>query len=254
MSNDTTQPTIRAPWYTSLNYHSPLTHGHRKTALLTTSSHPSQQTPRVDMNQTAFLAPFPPRSSAPQRAVTNSCPHAQPLIRHSGTRVRIVCQEQGPIPAAVETIAESNSSAGKVVEKFWQICNTNVFTDTLPLFTENAVYHDTLYPTPFVGKSEITKHMENMELVLPKGARYVLDDLAIGEERVGARWHVETSDGFEIPLSRGASMYTVVNDDGEFKISEAWDFVETPFKVAGIILPVLSVSARILNKLRPKKD
>jgi len=146
------------------------------------------------------------------------------------------------------------STPKELIERFWALSNDGAFVQTLPLFTEDAVYHDTLYAAPFRGKEAIGRHLQNMEVVMLAGLAFVLDDLAVGEARVGARWHCETASGVHVPFSRGASMYTVVRGDGgDVRIAEAWDFVETPFKVAGIVLPVFAVAARLLGHRVPRR-
>lgn len=83
---------------------------------------------------------------------------------------------------------------------------------------------------------------------MPSGIVFVLDDIAPADEKVGARWHAETPNGDILPFSRGASMYTVQDDgNGGMWITEAWDFVETPFKVAALILPIFRAATAVLN-------
>lgn len=84
----------------------------------------------------------------------------------------------------------------------------------------------------------------------------MLDDLAAGDASVGARWHVETKNGKQIPLSRGASMYKVEQAEDELGgmwITEAWDFVETPFKIAGLVLPLLRGAGIVLRSIGLRK-
>lgn len=139
-------------------------------------------------------------------------------------------------------------TAESVIQDFWRLCAAGEYTKTLPLFSKTAVYYDTLYPNPFVGEEAIAKHLSNMESAIPGGLVSVeLDEIAAGTEKVGARWHLETKDGSPVQFTRGASMYTIIEEDAELRIAEAWDFVETPFKVAGIILPVLRGAATILK-------
>lgn len=143
-----------------------------------------------------------------------------------------------------------------LVEEFWSLSNTGSFSSTSHLFSPSAVYVDTLYPSPFKGLPKISKHLVNMESAIPPGLVFVLDDLAPAENSVGARWHVETKSGKQLPLSRGASMYRVepAGDGlGGMWITEAWDFVETPFKVAGLILPLLRAVGFVLRATRSER-
>jgi len=146
--------------------------------------------------------------------------------------------------------AHDAREAHALVERFWELANDGDFAQTIDLFSEDAEYHDVLYPgPPFSGHDGILKHMKNMEVAIPvKKLRFVLDDIAASTYKVGVRWHVETRSGRLIPLGRGASMYSLKsNSDGQLCISEAWDFPETPFKVAPLILPVLRLVSVFLR-------
>lgn len=146
-------------------------------------------------------------------------------------------------------------TAGEVVKKFWDLQRDGNFRATNYLFAPHAVYHDTLYNAPFEGYDAIDKHLSTMDGVLPPGIVFVLDDIAAAEKKVGARWHAETADGSNVPFSRGASMYTLEKDsEGGMWITEAWDFVETPFKVAGIVLPVFRFASAALRIFGGKRD
>lgn len=92
---------------------------------------------------------------------------------------------------------------------------------------------------------------------MPRALVFVLDDLAPAQSSVGARWHAETPDGRHVPFTRGASMYKVeVADDdlGGVWITEAWDFPETPLKVAGVVLPVLKAASFLLNLVKREEE
>lgn len=146
------------------------------------------------------------------------------------------------------------TTAGEVVKRFWNLQRDGNFRATNYLFAPHAVYHDTLYNTPFEGYDAVDKHLDTMDDVLPSGILFVLDDIAAAEEKVGARWHAETASGSNVPFSRGASMYTVEKDgQGGMWITEAWDFVETPFKVAGIVLPVFRFASAALRMFGGKR-
>lgn len=152
---------------------------------------------------------------------------------------------------AVNARTDDATQARAVVERFWELTNVGDFTGTLDLFSGDAKYYDVLYPgPPFSGPDQILKHMENMQVALPaKKMRFVLDDIAAAPDRVGARWHVETLSGTLIPFGRGASMYSLkkCTSDGRLRISEAWDFPETPLKIAPLVLPVLRLVSTFLR-------
>lgn len=143
------------------------------------------------------------------------------------------------------------STAAAVIEKFWELARKGSFSAATNLFSPEAVYYDTLYPSPFEGRDAIAAHLVAMETAMPPpGLVFVLDDLAPATSRVGARWHAETPAGKAVPFTRGASMYSVIaadDDLGGMWITEAWDFPETPLKFAGVILPVLRAASQVLR-------
>lgn len=162
----------------------------------------------------------------------------------------------------------STNTAEDVVRVFWDLTKTGSFSETVNLFTEDALYHDMLYVSPFRGRKAILSHLKDMEAILATGVVLVLDDIAAGDRTAAARWHAETPNGGRIPLSQGLSMYTLVpahsnrNENNmenekassELLISEAWDFVETPFKFASVILPILRTASWVLGRFRLRKE
>lgn len=160
-------------------------------------------------------------------------------VVHIHKRFPTACGEPISTPTSVKKDEECADSR-EIIELFWKRTNEGRFVSMVDLFTEDAVYYDTLYPSPFKGKAEITRHMRNMEEAMPvKRMNFILDDIAVSVDKVGARWHVESKTGSPIPFSRGASMYSLVRTESGILISEAWDFPETPIKAAGVILPLL---------------
>lgn len=175
-----------------------------------------------------------------------AAPIAVSGLRHGGVGEAQVSQRRRQACRFFATARPT--SAGEVVKKFWDLQRNGKFRDTNYLFAPHAVYHDRLYSSAFEGYEAIDKHLSNMEDVLPASIVFVLDDIAAAKEKVGARWHAETGEGTVILFSRGASMYTVEKDgEGGMWITEAWDFVETPFKVAGIVLPVFRLASSVLK-------
>lgn len=163
-----------------------------------------------------------------------------------------------PEPAqTTQPTVKSEDTAEGVIRNFWEIIATGEFTKTARLFTEDAIYNDTLYKEPFKGMSQISTHLKNMESAFPPALVFILDSVAAAESSltVGARWHAETDSGQLVPLTRGASMYTlrkVNRPDGsvELLIEDAWDFPETPLKVAAIVLPVLRFASSVIRLIK----
>lgn len=193
------------------------------------------------VSNTAFSAPFSfchAQTSSSFMNQTRSSPSLYSKPRNHYIHIRATLDPKN---------RPSVHSAEDLIRTFWNLASTGQFTSTLYLFSEDAVYYDTLYPNPFQGKEAIAKHLHSMESAIPPGLTFVLDDVAAGSKTVGARWHVEAGGGKQIPFSRGASMYTIIEDAGQLRITEGWDFVETPFKVAGLVLPLLRVAASVLR-------
>lgn len=191
---------------------------------------------------------LPTRHQTCTRSLRKRTPSTQ-----TSTSVQSPVQNPRTNPACNSTNKDKHEETAEgVVRKFWEITATGKFTQTASLFTEDAIYNDTLYAEPFKGLSEISTHLHNMESAFPPGLVFILDSVAAADRTVGARWHAETDRGQPVPFTRGASMYTlrqVVRHDGSvcLLIEDAWDFPETPFKVAAIVLPVLRFASRVMR-------
>lgn len=180
--------------------------------------------------------------------------HSGP-VRTTRRRARLVsCTSTGGELVAI--VRDDAKEAEELLLKFWRLTDEGRFLQLVELFTEDALYYDTLYPGPFTGKKGIEEHMAKMEDAIPADMlRFVLDDIAPSANKVGARWHLETKSGANLPFSRGCSMYTLVRaDDGRLLISEAWDFLETPIKAAGSVFPLLRGLSLLFKTFGNKKE
>jgi SnoaL-like domain len=112
------------------------------------------------------------------------------------------------------TTGEGAANCDELVRELWARFDSGKFRDATSLFADDAVYHDTLYASPFSGKARIAAHFANMERAFATNLSYVVDDVAASETSAGVRWHVELENGTRLPFSRGASTYKVVRQDG----------------------------------------
>ncbi|KAI0563022.1 NTF2-like protein [Gracilaria domingensis] len=135
----------------------------------------------------------------------------------------------------------------QLIRRYWSLAANGKYSTTIACFADDAVYHDGLYPKPFTGRENILAHFTNLEGALPPSLLFALDDVTASAERVAARWHVETTDGTRLPLSRGLSMYNLVEQNGELFIAEAWEYGETSLKLPSIVLPLLRFLAWLLQ-------
>lgn len=189
----------------------------------------------------------------PRRCATvRSAP--PPLLCSADADAQTVPTRSGGTDAGVEW-GDGDRLAYAVIEQFWTSTATGRYRDTAGLFAADAVYYDTLYARPFEGIDVITGHLHNMETAIPASIRIVVDAIVADDVtlKAAARWHAETPAGKLIPFSRGASTYslrkTVDEETGRarMQIEEAWDFPETPLKVAGIVLPVFRAASAVLQ-------
>lgn len=137
-----------------------------------------------------------------------------------------------------------------LVLSLWKIYDSGNFSDAADLFKEDAKYFDTLYSKPFVGKENILRHLKSMEKAFARNLRYIVDDIAASEMSAGVRWHITLENGKPIPFTRGASTYKAerVGDTNQLLLTEAWDFPEPSLKVAWLLLPVLSLAIKLLQR------
>ncbi|PXF49256.1 hypothetical protein BWQ96_00830 [Gracilariopsis chorda] len=212
---------------------------------LTFTCGPSNSLAKKSRHSSAFCSPGAAVSFHSQRIQrlqtgNNRCIDTQRL-RRTETALRLrACAEGQETQLQLRTAEE-------VVRSFWELAGSGKIASTLPCFTKDVVYYDVLYTQPFRGKKSLEDHFKTMESVLPSDFVFVLDDVAADTLKVGTRWHVENQSGKTIPFTRGASMYTLVEEEGHLLISEAWDFPETPLKLPGIVLPLLGLAGSVIR-------
>ena len=109
------------------------------------------------------------------------------------------------------------SATSNVVEKYFDAWNRRDMQTAVECFSDNCVYQDLQYDTPFSGKESMEKHLLNVAKCLPQSFRFNVDDIVTMpnkntfasdyKEKVGVLWHVESNDD-ELPFTRGCSFYT----------------------------------------------
>lgn len=137
-----------------------------------------------------------------------------------------------------------SSKGSLIVSKYFNYWNERDMQRAVDCFDESCEYEDTLYPTPFNGKSQLKAHLFNVAASLPKSFQFKIDDVSDDPSngKVGIRWHVE-SNGRELPFTRGCSIYTV-NNKG--LISKGFDVPEPTLKTGSISLFILQVASKLI--------
>ena len=117
------------------------------------------------------------------------------------------------IPPPTSTL----SSNANIVEKYFDGWNRRDMNNAIDYFSDNCVYQDLQYDTPFSGKVELEKHLLNVASCLPSSFQFKVDNLVAmpdrnsktnsGKQKIGVRWHVESEDK-ELFFTKGCSFYT----------------------------------------------
>jgi hypothetical protein len=171
------------------------------------------------------------------------------LLLHS-TASRACADGFNAVRASPRAADDATAETDALVRELWARLGDGAFGAAAPLFRSDAVYHDTLYPAPFVGAHDVGVHLRAMERVfVGRGLRFVVDDLAAADRVAAVRWHVALRDGRHLPFGRGASTYRAARDEstGALRFTEAWDFPEPTLKIAPLVLPVLGLVVRLLD-------
>eukprot|EP01041_Mallomonas_annulata_P007423 gene7423-15166_t len=139
---------------------------------------------------------------------------------------------------------QQTKSSTDVISKYFEFWNQRKMSDAASLFSEDCEYEDTLYPGAFTGKVALKNHLFKVADAVPPSFRFIVDDIAVGNNgKIGVQWHVE-SDGQPLPFTRGCSMYTV-NKQG--LICKGFDVPEPVVKSGSISLAILKGASSIIK-------
>jgi hypothetical protein len=98
------------------------------------------------------------------------------------------------------------------VELFFQSWNNRDFKSLANQFADDCTFEDTSFPKPFQGKREINRHFRL--LADATTSKFVLDDIAIGDDhKIAVLYHVEQDDAI-VPNSRHCAFYTLDRQTG----------------------------------------
>jgi ketosteroid isomerase-like protein len=129
--------------------------------------------------------------------------------------------------------SQSLQSSLTLPEQYFAAWNERNMIKACSIFSEDCEYDDTAFPSAFIGKEALQKHLRICADCFPSSFRFSIDDQIIGKDgSIFVQWHVENDDG-ALPFTRGCSFYRTQNG----KITKGTDFVEPPvFKTGHILL------------------
>ena len=123
-----------------------------------------------------------------------------------------------------ENVKSTNalSPNANVVEKYFDAWNQRKMDYAVNCFSDDCLYEDLQYSTPFSGKDNMKRHLFNVAKCLPESFQFKVDKLVVMsnknplafeyKEKVGVQWHVESDDD-ELPFTKGCSFYVTNRND-----------------------------------------
>lgn len=151
-----------------------------------------------------------------------------------------------------------SSQSRQLIVDYWNTAYSGQYSNLIPYFAKDAIYHDGLFPWPVVGLKKLSKFLTMVETIFPPGTHLIVDDVIAHGLKASAKWHAQSANGKVIPLSKGLSWYQLcweTDDSGSSKlvIKEAWEHVEPTIKF-GIIIPIVSRIGAIFKSLSSRKQ
>jgi ketosteroid isomerase-like protein len=107
-------------------------------------------------------------------------------------------------------------------EQYFAAWNRRDIAMATQIFSNDVVYEDTAFASPFAGKESLSAHLNLCAEAFPATFTFELDCLAADKSKVAVKWHVE-NDGEPLPYTQGCSFYKL---DEASKIQEGIDLVE----------------------------
>ncbi|XP_058757327.1 uncharacterized protein LOC131630563 [Vicia villosa] len=145
-------------------------------------------------------------------------------------------------------------SASAVVRKFYEGINRHDVDSVQYLISENCVYEDLVFPSPFVGRKEIIEFFKKFTDSTSLDLQFVIDDLSMEDSSsVGVIWHLEWK-GKPFPFSKGCSFYRLEVIDGKRQITYGRDSVEPAIKPGDATLTLIKSVTWLLQRFPQLAD
>ncbi|XP_058736548.1 uncharacterized protein LOC131608958 isoform X1 [Vicia villosa] len=145
-------------------------------------------------------------------------------------------------------------SASTVVRNFYEGINRHDVDSVQYLISENCVYEDLVFPSPFVGRKEIIEFFKKFTDSTSLDLQFVIDDLSMEDSSsVGVTWHLEWK-GKTFPFSKGCSFYRLEVINGKRQITYGRDSVEPAIKPGEATLTVIKSVTWLLQRFPQLAD
>ena len=182
--------------------------------------------------------------------ITSGCKVSEMLVKPNKYATTTIIVEptkqltdrlEGLFPKAKEESYASNVETKSIIEKYFKAWNSRDMEAALNCFVDDCIYatEDPVFVDSFRGKDALREHLTKNADTLPPFCNIILDDLAIGNEKIGVKWHLEANGMGPIPNLRGCSMYVIDKESGLLR--SGFDVTESPIKLPAFAQDVLAV-------------
>ncbi|CAK8540857.1 unnamed protein product [Lathyrus sativus] len=191
------------------------------------------------------------------RIITIYAPNSVNKVVGVGTRRRRKWNMAVSKPVTTTTRFDDNNvvdSASTVLRNFYEGINRHDVDSVQFLISENCVYEDLVFPSPFVGRKKIIEFFKKFTESTSIDLQFVIDDLSTEDSSsVGVIWHLEWK-GKPFPFSKGCSFYRLEVINGKRQITYGRDSVEPAIKPGDATLVLIKGVTWLLQRFPQLAD
>ncbi|CAA6668149.1 unnamed protein product [Spirodela intermedia] len=156
--------------------------------------------------------------------------------------------------ASSSSVSLEVSPGSTVVREFYDRINRRDVASVGPLISDDCVYEDLIFSSPFVGRKAILDFFKKFMESVSSDLQFVIDDISSDDSSaIGVTWHLEWQ-GRTFPFSKGCSFYRLEVVDGKRQIVYGRDLVEPAIKPGEMALVLIRAVTSILQQFPQLAD
>ncbi|XP_078447293.1 uncharacterized protein LOC144716116 [Wolffia australiana] len=212
---------------------------------------PSISSRPISRNRSNFLGFQPKRNSA---IIPYFFEISCPVALKDRSRSLPVAKASDPTSTSASSPNLTIDSGAAIVKEFYDRINRRDVASVAPLISDECVYEDLVFASPFVGRKAILDFFKEFSDSISSDLQFVIDDITTDDSSaIGVTWHLEWR-GKTFPFSKGCSFYRLDVINGRRQIVYGRDCVEPALKPGEMALVAIKAVTSLLQRFPQLAD
>ncbi|PIN17959.1 hypothetical protein CDL12_09377 [Handroanthus impetiginosus] len=142
---------------------------------------------------------------------------------------------------------KSSFSMAQTIMRFYSAINEKNIKQLDKLISEDCIFEDYSFPTPFEGKKEVMNFLRQLVFCMGQNMEFNVEHICEGkDDTVGVNWHLDWNK-IQVPFTRGCSNYSLSIKGDKLVIKKAQVLIESPVKLGVVALTVFKIVTSLFD-------